>query len=50
MGARASSSIDSSDVSDVRSTVEGILEDLVVKQRSRKDNQDLLAREAMRSI
>ena len=43
------SAIDSSE-SDVRSTVEGILEGFVGKQRSRKWNRNLLALEAMRSI
>ena len=46
----ASSSIESSDVSDVRSTVVDILDDLVVKNRSRTYNKDLLALEAIRSI
>ena len=49
-GTTASSAMDSSDESDIRSTVEGILDGLVGKQRSRKCNNDLLALEAMRSI
>ena len=48
IGAPPSSAIDSSE-SDVRSTVEGIL-DCLDESRARKENKDRLAREAMRSI
>ena len=55
VGATASSAMDSSEESDIRSTVEGILDDLDGRDirdgnRARKYGNDLLAREAMRSI
>ena len=49
VGAPTASAIDSSEESDVRSTVEGIL-DCLNGKHTRKENNDLLALEAMRSI
>ena len=49
VGAPTSSAMDSSKESDIRSTVEGIL-DCLDGKRARKYNNDLLALEAMRSI
>ena len=54
-GATVSSAMDSSEESDIRSTVEGILDDLdgrdiLDRNRARKDGNNLLALEAMRSI
>ena len=55
VGATASSAMDSYEESDIRSTVEGILDNLDGRDirdgnRARKYGNDLLAREAMRSI
>ena len=55
VGATVSSAMDSSEESDIRSTVEGILDDLDGRDirdrnRARKDGNNLLALEAMRSI
>ena len=50
VGAPTSSAMDSSEESDIRSTVEGILDCLGGRQCACRYNNDLLALEAMRSI